>query len=268
MFDCHVHSTFSTDSNMKAETACEAAIKAGLQGIAFTDHVDFDYPGYSNEFMFDLGDYQKFMNNLKSKYNTKLKVLRGVEVGIQPHVIDDSFNLISKYELDYILASVHVIDGQDVYEVEFYSNKSKKQAYLRYLKEVLYMINNYTYFDVVGHLDYIIRNCDYEDRTFRYSDHSDIFDEIFKKLIADGKGFEINTGSYRDKSDGRSVPQYDIETLKRFRQLGGEIICLGSDAHRPEYIGYKFDYFSEMLLQAGFRYTAHFEDRKAIFTPL
>jgi len=268
MFDCHVHSTFSTDSNLDAVTACEAAIKAGLEGIAFTDHIDFDFPGYSNDFMFDFDDYQKFMNNLKLRYNSKLKVLKGVEVGIQPHVIEDSLNLISKHELDYILASVHVIDAQDLYKAEFYSNKSKKQVFSRYLEEVLNMINNYTCFDVVGHLDYIIRCCDYEDRTFRYSDYSDIFDEIFKKLIADGKGFEINTGSYRDKGDGRPVPQYDIETLKRYRQLGGEIICLGSDSHRPEHIGFKFDYFSEMLSQAGFRYTAHFENRKAVFTPL
>jgi histidinol-phosphatase (PHP family) len=268
MFDNHVHSSFSVDSDMDAYIACETAIKSGLQGIAFTDHVDFDFPGYSNDFAYGFDDYQKLINNLKLEYNTRLKVLRGVEVGIQPHVIERSLNLISKYELDYILASVHVIEGEDLCGVDFYDNKSKKQSYSRYLEEVLHMINNFTYFDVVGHFDYITRYCNYEDRTLRYSDDCDIFDEIFKKLIANGKGIEINTGSYRKKGDGRTVPKYDIEILKRYRQLGGEITCLGSDSHTHEYIGYKFDFFSEMLLQAGFRYTSYFENRKVNFIPL
>ena len=45
MFDCHMHSNFSTDSVMSMVEACETSIKSGLEGVAFTDHLDIDYPG-------------------------------------------------------------------------------------------------------------------------------------------------------------------------------------------------------------------------------
>jgi histidinol-phosphatase (PHP family) len=88
-----------------------------------------------------------------------------------------------------------------------------------------------------------------------------------KELISNGKGFEINTGSFRDKP-GRSTPSYDMELLKRYKRLGGEIISLGSDSHSLEYIGYKFDYFKELLEEAGFKHTVHFENRKPVFDRL
>lgn len=77
------------------------------------------------------------------------------------------------------------------------------------------------------------------------------------------KGIEVNTSSYKD-SPGVVTAGYDIQLLKRYRELGGEIVVLGSDAHSPEYIGYKFENFKEILLQAGFRYIAHFESRKPV----
>ena len=86
-----------------------------------------------------------------------------------------------------------------------------------------------------------------------------------KELITQGRGFELNTATYRSEP---SDAQYDFEVLKRYRQLGGELICLGSDAHTPEHIGMRFDYFAQMIRDAGFKYTVHFEKRKPVFDPL
>lgn len=268
MFDCHIHSSFSGDSNLDAVSACELAIKAGLEGIAFTDHLDYDFPDFDDEFLIDFETYSRYMDNLKAKYKTRLKVLKGIEVGIQPHVIEDTYKVVKQYDFDYVLASVHIIDRVDPYKVLYYKDKTKMQAYSGYLEEVLFMVMNFDDFDAAGHLDYIIRCAKYDDRSLRYADHCDLLDSIFKVLASKGKGIEINTGSYRDKNDGVPVPEYDITILKRYRELGGEIVCLGSDSHSPEYIGYKFDYFSELLLEAGFKYTAHFEDRRPVFIPI
>jgi histidinol-phosphatase (PHP family) len=142
---------------------------------------------------------------------------------------------------------------------------TKETACSLYLKEILFLIKNFNDFDVTGHFDFIIRKACYDDRALLYNDHKDLFDEIFTELISRGKGFEINTASFRDRNDNLPVPTYDIEILKRYHELGGEIITIGSDAHSPEYKGCKFGIFKEILKAAGFKYVAHFEKRKPVF---
>ena len=261
MFDCHMHTRFSTDGHMEVEEACEASIKLGLEGIAITDHLDYDYPG-EESFLIDFDEYFRRILPIADKYKGRLNVIRGMEVGIQPHVIDESLNVINRYPFDYILASIHIIDRADPYKEGFYTGKTKAEAYGRYLEEILFMINNLKSFDMVGHFEYIIRRAGYADRTLRYADHSDLFDLIFKKLIEQGRGFELNTSTYRNLP---SDAEYDLDVLRRYKELGGEMICLGSDAHRTENIAARFDYYAQLICEAGFKYTVHFEDRKPIY---
>jgi histidinol-phosphatase (PHP family) len=263
MFDCHIHSNFSADSTLDASCACETAIKLGLDGIAFTDHLDFDYPGET--FLIDFAQYISDISLIRSKYDKRLKVLKAMEVGIQPHVLEDSLNVVNSYDFDYVLASVHIIDGIDPYRNKKYYGKDKIEAYGRYLEKILFMVKNFKSFDMVGHFDYIIRFASYADRTLRYADHHEILDTIMKELILQGRGFELNTRAY---TDSPADAEYDIELLKRYRQLGGELICLGSDAHRTGHIAGRFKYFAQMIRDAGFSYTVHFEERKPVFDKL
>ncbi len=261
MLDCHLHSFFSGDSKMDAEEACKKAINMDLSGIAFTDHLDFDFPEFEEEYMIDFCRYNEFMDNLKLKYKSKLKVIKGIEVGIQPHTIIKSDRVVSSYNFDYVLASVHVIDGMDPYNKGFFDNKTKHQSFSRYLELILHMISSWDNFDMVGHFDYITRKCCYDDNTLRYHDLSDLFDLIFKKLIDKGKGFEINTACYRNKPilPGKN---FDIDFLKRYKELGGELICVGSDAHKSEHVGFKVNEVIKILKTLGFEYTTYYINRK------
>ncbi|NLV36436.1 MAG: histidinol-phosphatase HisJ family protein [Clostridiaceae bacterium] len=263
MFDCHMHTKFSTDSIMDASAACERSIALGLEGIAFTDHLDIDFPG--GGFMVNFDDYFSEIATIRANYGKEIKILDAIEVGIQPHVLDGSMKTVAGYPFDYVLASVHVLDGLDPSEGEFYKDKPRHEAYELYLKEIYRMIKTFESFDMVGHFDYIIRYAPYEDRMLRYNDHRDILDAIMIELVKQGRGFELNTGTYRKNEPG---VDYDFELLKRYRQLGGELICLGSDAHRQEHIGLRFEYFSQMVRDAGFKYSVHFEKRKPVFSPL
>ncbi len=265
MFDCHIHSEFSGDSRMPAVTACDTAIDNGLDGIAFTDHLDVDFPDFDEGFNIDFNRYSDYMDNLKLQYMGRLKVLKGIEVGIQPHVLDETLKVVTAYDFDMVIGSVHIIDGTDPYVGRYYTGKTKQQAYFRYLEEILFAVRNYKDYDVVGHIGYIRRYGDYDDRTLRYSDNSEILDEILKTVISDGKGIEINSSGYRNGL-GSPMPDYDI--VKRFRQLGGEIISIGSDAHYQQHIGHSFDVVRNELLNMGISYTAHFEQRKPVFTAL
>lgn len=265
MYDCHVHSSFSGDSNMDAEIALNAAIKNGLNGISFTDHLDIDYPDYDDVFTIDFDKYSEFMDRLKRDYSAKIKVFKGIEVGIQPHVIEESLDIVKKYDFDIVIGSIHIVDKTDLHNGDFCKDKTKYEAYLRYLEAVLECINLFNNFDILGHIDLIRRYGCYDDRTLNLSDFGDRIDAILKALVSNGKGIEINTSGFRYNLDS---PMPDYEIIKRYRELNGEIICTSSDAHTPEYIGYKFDYAKELLLKAGFKYTTHFESRKPIFTAI
>lgn len=265
MFDCHVHSSFSGDSDMNCDTALNTALDIGLEGIAFTDHLDYDYPDYDDVFLIDFDKYSVFMDELKKNYTGRIKVLKGIEVGIQPHVIESSLEVVNKYDFDLVIASVHIVDKLDLHNGDFCKSKTQKEAYTRYLEEVLKTVNSFSNFDIFGHIDLIRRYGCYDDKTLKYTDYMDLINEILAKLISMGKGIEVNTSGFRYSLNS---PMPDFEIIKRFKELGGEIISTSSDAHYPEHIGYKFDYLKEMLKKAGFSYTAHFEQRKPMFTKI
>lgn len=265
MFDCHVHSSFSGDSDMSCENAINTAINCGLQGISFTDHLDFDYPNYDDLFTIDFSVYSAFMDKLKNDNNGRIKVFKGIEAGIQPHVIDKTLDVISSYDFDIVIASVHIVDKLDLHNGDFCKSKTQKEAYTRYLQEVRIALESVNNFDIVGHLDLIKRYGCYDNKSLEYNNYMDLIDSILRKIIQMGKGIEVNTSGFRYNLDS-PLPSFSV--VKRYKELGGEIICTSSDAHREEHIGYKFDYLKEMLAKAGFSYTTHFNQRKPVFSKL
>ena len=268
MMDCHVHSFFSGDSDLSAEAACQKAIGLGLAGLAFTEHLDYDFPAYHDMESVDFKIYMEFLDLLKYKLNRKLKILKGIEVGIQPQVIDRTLKLVQSQPFDYVLASVHIIGGQDPYRLKYFDGLDKQKAYSRYLEHILAMIRHFPDFDNVGHMEYIIRCAPYVDRTLCYADHHDLLDQIFRELIRQGKGFEINTTTFRESAQYPVQPMMRPAILRRYRELGGRIITLGSDAHHLSDIGFRFDFFRALLRDAGLRHIAHFENRQPVHEPV
>ena len=262
MYDNHIHSTFSTDSRMDAADACKKAVEIGLKGLVFTDHVDYDYPEFDNDFLIDMDRYFEFFRSLQHSWKDKLNIQIGVEMGFQPQVIDKINKTINEYPFDFVINSVHIIDYTDPYTGKFFRGKTQQQAYERYLQEILLSVNAYDNYDIIGHIGYAARYGDFQDKPLRYSDYSDILDQILKAVIENGKGIELNTSGLR--TDLRStIPGYDI--FDRYFELGGEIITVGSDSHFIEHLGHSFKEAIAYLKNAGFKYVAHFEGRKPVF---
>ena len=132
-----------------------------------------------------------------------------------------------------------------------------------YLKDTLRNIQVFDNFDVYGHLDFV-STYTYDGTPFSYADHKDLTDEILKLLIARGKGIELNTANA--SVYGMGSPCDDV--LKRYRELGGEIITLGSDAHSHKSVCNNIEWGLERLRQCGFRYFTVFKDRKPEFLSL
>lgn len=255
-YDMHTHSDFSTDSEMPMDKACIAAINNNLSGIAFTDHLDVDYVNYPDGFFYDFNEYFDSVNKTIEKFHDKIDIIKAVEVGLQPHVIDETINRTSGYDFDYKIGSTHLINRKDPYAYQYFTDEStKNDSYVTYLKEIIKNINLYSDYDCIGHIDYLVRYSPFDDPVFYYNEFSDYFDEILHFIINKDIALEINTGTYR------KVP-FDFNILKRYKELGGKLLTIGSDAHSTDRISCMFSEYSTLIKDCGFNDLYYFKKRK------
>ncbi|HIZ85197.1 MAG TPA: histidinol-phosphatase HisJ family protein [Candidatus Coprenecus stercoravium] len=264
-FDNHSHSYFSADSNMDIDGAVAAAKECGLAGLCLTDHLDFDPPSGVADFTFDVPSQQKAINEVRERISD-FQLLKGVEIGLQDKSMPVIRKVLADNDFDCVIASLHLIDGHDPYFGDYYKPYDYRYAYGHYLEEFDRLIRVMPDFDILGHYDYIVRYPDYREVTIFYSEFSDVLDSIMGFLVQNGKTLEINTKTYQ-LYRGRT-PVLDINVLKRFRELGGEAVSFGSDAHGTARIGDRFDWCRERALEAGLRYEVYFKDRKPVYIPL
>ena len=264
-WDQHMHCNFSGDSDALPEDMIRAGIAHGLSGICFTDHLDYDYPEEPNIFLLDFDNYFKVLPDLREKYADKISVNIGIELGLQPQAAGQNLAVAEKYPFDFIIGSSHVVNHMDPYYPEFFAGRDEDAAYMEYFESVLENINSGVDFDVYGHIDYVVRYGPNKNAFYTYEKFKDIIDEILTQLISKGKGIEVNTGGFK-YGLGHPNPTEDI--IKRYWELGGEIITMGADAHVPEYVAYEFDKTAQIIKNCGFKYYTVFKNRKAEFIPL
>ena len=234
-YDFHLHTSFSSDSQAPMESMIQRGIALGLPGICFTEHMDLAFPPGELNFLVDLPAYEKTCRELKEKYADTISVFFGLEMGLQPHLKD------------------------------FYEGRTQYQAYHRYFEVVLENLKTFSCFDTCGHIDYVVRYGPEKNKDYSYRAYRDILDEILKTLIEKGIGLECNSAGFK-YGLGHPNPTEDI--LTRYRELGGEILTLGSDGHAPEHMAYDFPKMGELLKACGFRYYTIFKKRKPEFIKL
>ncbi len=267
--DTHLHSFFSSDSEASMEDMVLQGISLGLRTLCFTEHYDYDFPVTEDglDFQLDFGAYYTMFLRLKEKYASQIELLHGIELGVQKHAGPALINFYSKIggRFDFIINSCHLVDGVDPYDAVFFETHTPEEGLRRYFESTLDNLKVYPFFQTAGHLDYISRYIPEPRPEFHYGDYADILDEILRYLIHSGKGLEVNTAGLKK---GLPWPNPHMEILKRYRALGGEIITIGSDAHRPEDMAYDFDRLPEILSEAGFRYYALYREQQPEFIPI
>jgi len=266
-FDNHNHSTFSPDSGSTVEAAIRRAMELGLAGIAITDHYDIDAPSRDQEFFFDPAAQQAEIDRVVMELGGDMlksgfQVMKGIEVGLQPGIMDKIKNFTSSYNFDTVIASIHFVDGTDPYMGTYYGDKEPFQAFSHVLEVMYETAVEYRDFDILGHYDYVARYSPYGPgcRDITMAKFGDWIEPILKFLAQEGKTFEINTKTYKNHKG--YVPSLDTAILRRFRELGGEALSLGSDSHNTDRIGEGFEKYAQIAKQCGFRYLVYFKERK------
>lgn len=277
--DYHVHTEFSDDSNYPMEEVIKDAITKGFDELCFTDHVDYgvkkdwdesggmiyrkggvgepekmpvanvDYPVY----------YKKFQE-MQKLYGDKISLKFGLEFGMQAHTIEKYEKLFARYPFDFIILSVHEVEDKEFWDHGFQEGRTQQEYNERYYEELLYLVEHYHNYSILGHMDLITR---YDDEgVYPFEKLKPILTKILKAVIADGKGIEVNTSSYRYGLKDLT-PSRDI--LKLYKELGGKIITIGSDSHKPEHLGAFVDETKEELKALGFEQICTFDKMKPIY---
>lgn len=254
-----MHSDFSADCSIPMEDMVQEAIKKGLKEICFTEHIDYEYPDKDFVFEFDLKKYDEQIKHLQQKHANEITIRKGIELGLQPYLIDRYERLMDDETFDFTLLSIHTADKKGLHDGDFFAGRSIEASYEKYYEELLYCVKNFKQFSVLAHLDLVKRYTIDQQPT---NDFHGLIKDIFAEIIPAGKGIEINTSGTRYGLP-TAMPSNDI--LKLYKQSGGEIVTLGSDAHRPAELGYEFKNSLELLNSIGFKYIASFEKQKPQF---
>ena len=260
MFDFHMHTTVSYDGHNSPLEMALAAKAAGLKTICFTDHLDYvlDCP---DKMAYTVEEYNAGHAGVEVP---GLTVLHGAEVGLTPWNREVICQDLSLRHYDFVIGSVHFVNEEDPYFPPFWKGKTVEFAEQSFFEETLKCVQLHDNFDVLGHLTYISKTRAHPARRKVELDaYRDLAEEIMKVLVAKGKGMEVNTSGIDRVGDFLPGAEY----LRLFRELGGEIVTVGSDAHAVNRVG---QYAGEALamLKEIFGYVCTFENRQPVFHKL
>ena len=269
--DYHLHSEHSGDSTAPMETQILSGIEKGLKVMCFSDHYDPEFPYDNNPdvapgtFELDYDLYKKDFLKMKDKYEGQIDLRFGVELGLQPHLGSFLQSYAREHDFDFIIGSNHLCAGFDPYYPDFLFDRTQEEALELYLEDTLANIRVFPDIDSCGHLDYVARYLPDRERIYNYGSFSDLIDPILRELITRGIALEVNTAPLT-----KGMPYFNPlpDILARYREMGGDLITVGSDAHVPERIAGRFEETAGILRSLGFRYYAIYKERKPQMLPL
>lgn len=258
--DYHLHSTHSFDGVQSLNELCAQMTQLGVAEICLTEHIEPGHPDPTCDIppMWDV-----WMNELRQMRGMypQLTIRAGVEIGDNPAYREQTRKLLDSLELDYHLLSLHLVNGVDCYEAEqYYTGKTRAQAYREYAEAKAESVCAWTDFDAVAHIGYVSRYSPWtgEEKTLKYEDAPDAFDAILCHIVKHGKCLEINASTWDQM--GGPLPHTSI--IRRYLDLGGELFTFGSDAHRTEQDYRCIEDAKELVRSLGGKYQAAFCKRR------
>ena len=254
IFDSHMHTEVSADSAMKAADALERAAKLGV-GAVFTEHEDMDFPG-EKDFTFSPEDYWKKYEALRGE-GERLRL--GVELGMQEGLAEKNRAFVKKAPFDQVIGSIHTLLGFDLYYETLYEGREKDEVYRLYLRAMASCVRSHgAFIDILAHIDYIARYAAYRDAELTYAVYGEEIDEVLAALIETDTVLELNTRRF-DAPQGKASL---VPIFRRYRELGGREVTLGSDAHDACAVAFAFCEAQDLAESLGLRIVTFFARRK------
>jgi len=254
--DYHLHTRFSCDSKTEMIEMCRSAVEKGIPEIGFTDHFDL-YPTDECRGFYRPDEWWAELERCREQFAGRLLIRAGVELG-EPHLYtSEAQSLLARYSYDYCLGSLHNLGQHSVFD-RAYFEVPMDEGYGRYFAE-LERMTRAGGFDVLSHFDVVLR---YGVRAYGSYDparYEDAIRPVLQHCINFGIALDINTAVVR-RFAAQLCP--GVQVLTWYREMGGERITLGSDAHKPENVGADLDQAIAAARQAGFEHVTQYEQRQ------
>lgn len=252
--DSHIHTHYSFDTiNEKSqiEDIVKSAIEKGIDEISLCDHCDIDdildglYPPYPADII------EEEVCSIKEKYKGKITINFGIELG-QPHTRQiEARNILESHKFDFIIGSIHNLRNYP--DFSLLKLNSMSQMHIEYItKRYLDELNELLDFkgiNTLAHTTYVLRYLRRCSVDYNIKKHYDEYEKLYKKLVAKGIALEVNTSGLI--KENYTMP--DRELCYMYKECGGELITLGSDAHMAEDVGSGIEQAIKMLKDLGFK---------------
>jgi histidinol-phosphatase (PHP family) len=250
--DAHLHTDLSPDANVPLDAYAALAREQGLAELAVTDHIDF----VAGDPAFRYAAYDqraRLVHDAAERWAGEPAIRLGLEVTYEQGVQGEIAAYLSRHAYDYVIGSVHMSSRgpfrNPATAAAWCAGRTPREATAFYFEEVERAIRS-GLFDTIGHLDFVKRYIHPYLGAFEYEPHADIYDRLLHALIETGTALEVNASGLRQEP-GEPYPAPVV--VGRFRELGGERIVAGSDAHRIEHFAFGLPDVYRTIGRAGFR---------------
>ena len=265
MLDLHIHSALSHDAEPTIREYCERARETGMMELGFAEHLDLS----PTDPHCGKHDYQKYRAEIAEARREfpELKIRMGVEATFLPSDKKVFMEYLDGKEYDYVLGAVHLLENvaANISEEEpcreYFSRKDAEQCYAEFFELTLELVKS-GIFDALAHLDIINRFAVNYAPNWEWRPYYGMLRRIFEGMIKRQMALEINTSGWR-QAPGRPFPE--TELVRLYRELGGKMVCIGSDAHRLEHLGCGCGRALELARELGFSQVVTFERRNMIW---
>lgn len=275
--DYHVHTVWSPDAVDSMTDLARAGIAAGMDELCFTDHLDsfirekpFPWREYNwipePKPSVDWAGLVEQFNAAQNAVGDRIRLKLGVELGDAGWNFAHTEKLMEAAPpLDFVIGSQHMLSKRFGRADLFFFDAADEREALASIADYLEQMHDFVCwgkFSVLGHLTLPLRYFN-EQQGFNLSfdDFGAEVEDIFRILIQNGKGIEVNTNR-------GNTPLPDAKWLKLYREMGGEIITLGTDAHSVKYVGCAIRERQQLLRECGFTRFCTFEQMQPVWHEL
>jgi histidinol-phosphatase (PHP family) len=261
-FDYHMHSNFSSDSNATLRAMCESAIRKGIPEIGLSEHYDLhlrERPVFYNP-----EAWWEEIRRVQKHFDGQLILRAGVEIGEPHHFSIEVQSLLDRYPYDYVIGSLHYVGDDLMFDNKLLERKSADGIMQLYFIE-LEKMTRAPQFDILGHFDVPVRNGKPIWGGYDPQRYESLIRPVLQNCIDYGTALDVNSGGLRRPANNL-MPDFLI--LQWYREMGGQRLTLGSDAHSPVEVGVYLDKALESIRELGFNCLTRYERRQASLLPL